>query len=38
MLGDKFRATIPLRPIRYTVAALFLIVGFIAAVKALQLA
>lgn len=38
MLADKFRATVPLRPIRYTVAALFLIVGFIAAVKALQLA
>jgi putative Ca2+/H+ antiporter (TMEM165/GDT1 family) len=38
MLGDKLRETIPLRPIRYTVAILFLIVGFIAAVKALQLA
>lgn len=38
MLGTSFRKTIPLRPIRYTVAALFLIVGFIAAVKALQLA
>ena len=38
ILGDKLRETIPLRPIRYTVAALFLIVGFIAAMKALQLA
>ncbi|HST36180.1 MAG TPA: TMEM165/GDT1 family protein [Allosphingosinicella sp.] len=38
MLGASFRETIPLRPIRYAVAALFLIVGFIAAVKALQLA
>lgn len=38
ILGDGLRDTIPLRPIRYTVAALFLIVGFIAAVKALQLA
>jgi putative Ca2+/H+ antiporter (TMEM165/GDT1 family) len=38
MLGDRLSATIPFRPIRYSVAALFLVAGFIAAVKALQLA
>jgi Ca2+/H+ antiporter, TMEM165/GDT1 family len=38
ILGQQLRATIPLRPIRYTVAGLFLVAGFIAAVKALQLA
>jgi putative Ca2+/H+ antiporter (TMEM165/GDT1 family) len=38
LLGDKLRAAIPLRAIRYTVAALFLVTGFIAAVQALQLA
>lgn len=38
ILGEHFRRAIPLRPIRYTVAALFLIAGFIVAVQALQLA
>jgi len=38
LLGDRFKATIPLRPIRYGVAALFLATGFITAMKALQLA
>jgi Ca2+/H+ antiporter, TMEM165/GDT1 family len=38
MLAEKLRATVPLRAIRYTVAALFLITGFIVAMKALQLA
>ena len=38
ILGDRLEATIPIRPIRYGVAALFLIVGFIVAMKALQLA
>jgi putative Ca2+/H+ antiporter (TMEM165/GDT1 family) len=38
ILGDRLQATVPVRAIRYGVAALFLIAGFIAAVKALQLA
>ena len=38
MLGERLQATVPLRAIRYGVAALFLIAGFITAVKALQLA
>lgn len=38
MLGDKLGEAVPLRAIRYGVAALFLVAGFIAAVKALQLA
>jgi len=37
LLGDKLQATIPLRPIRYTVAGLFLVAGFYAAVSALEL-
>jgi len=37
VLGEKLGKTVPLRAIRYVVAALFLIAGFIAAVKALQL-
>ncbi len=38
MLGERLAAVIPLRAIRYTAAGLFLIAGFLAAVKALQLA
>jgi Ca2+/H+ antiporter, TMEM165/GDT1 family len=38
LLGDRLQATVPLRAIRYGVAALFLIAGFIVAMKALQLA
>ena len=38
MLGEKLQAIMPVRAIRYAVAALFLMVGFIAAVQALQLA
>jgi len=38
VLGEKLREVVPLRAIRYAVAALFLVAGFIAAVKALQLA
>jgi len=38
LLGDRFGAVVPLRAIRYTVAGLFLVAGFIAAVQALQLA
>jgi Ca2+/H+ antiporter, TMEM165/GDT1 family len=38
LLGDKLAVTLPLRAIRYTVAAIFLIAGFITAVQALQLA
>jgi Ca2+/H+ antiporter, TMEM165/GDT1 family len=38
MLGERLQTAVPLRTIRYTVAALFLIAGFITAVKALQLA
>ena len=38
MLGERLQAAVPLRAIRYAVAALFLIAGFIIAVKALQLA
>lgn len=37
ILGDKLETTAPMRAIRYTGAALFLIAGFIAAVNALQL-
>jgi Ca2+/H+ antiporter, TMEM165/GDT1 family len=37
-LGDRFREVIPLRTIRYAGAALFLVTGFIVAVKALQIA
>jgi putative Ca2+/H+ antiporter (TMEM165/GDT1 family) len=38
MLGERLQTAVPLRAVRYTVAALFLIAGFITAVKALQLA
>jgi Ca2+/H+ antiporter, TMEM165/GDT1 family len=38
MLGERFQTAIPVRAIRYGVAALFLIAGFIVAMKALQLA
>ena len=37
MLGERLAAVIEIRAIRYTVAGLFLIAGFIAAVRALQL-
>jgi putative Ca2+/H+ antiporter (TMEM165/GDT1 family) len=37
MLGERLTAAVPVRAIRYTIAGLFLIVGFITAVKALQL-
>jgi len=37
LLGDKFFKAVPVRAIRYGVAALFLIAGFITAVNALQL-
>jgi len=38
LLGERLAATIPVRAIRYVGAALFLIAGFIVAMKALQLA
>jgi Ca2+/H+ antiporter, TMEM165/GDT1 family len=38
ILGERLEQTIPIRAIRYGVAALFLIAGFIVAMKALQLA
>jgi Ca2+/H+ antiporter, TMEM165/GDT1 family len=38
MLGERLATAVPLRAIRYGVAALFLIAGFITAMKALQLA
>jgi len=38
ILGERLEAAVPLRAIRYGVAALFLVVGFIVAMKALQLA
>jgi Ca2+/H+ antiporter, TMEM165/GDT1 family len=38
LLGDRLAATLPLRAIRYGIAVLFLIAGFIVAVQALQLA
>lgn len=37
LLGDRFAVTLPVRAIRYAVAALFLLTGFIVAVNALQL-
>ena len=37
LLGEKLATTVPVRAIRYSVAGLFLIAGFIVAVKALQL-
>ena len=38
LLGDRLATAVPLRAIRYSVAALFLIAGFVVAVQALQLA
>lgn len=38
LLGDRLATAVPIRAIRYVGAALFLIAGFIVAVKALQLA
>jgi putative Ca2+/H+ antiporter (TMEM165/GDT1 family) len=38
LLGDQFDRLVPIRVIRYVVAGLFLIAGFIVAVQALQLA
>jgi putative Ca2+/H+ antiporter (TMEM165/GDT1 family) len=38
MLGERLTTAVPVRGIRWAVAALFLVVGFIVAVKALQLA
>jgi putative Ca2+/H+ antiporter (TMEM165/GDT1 family) len=37
-LGERFREIVPVRAIRYTGAALFLVTGFIVAVKALRIA
>jgi putative Ca2+/H+ antiporter (TMEM165/GDT1 family) len=38
LLGERLATVVPVRAIRYSVAALFLIAGFIVAMKALQLA
>jgi putative Ca2+/H+ antiporter (TMEM165/GDT1 family) len=38
LLGEELRRSVPLRAIRYGVAMLFLVAGFIIGVKALQLA
>jgi putative Ca2+/H+ antiporter (TMEM165/GDT1 family) len=38
LLGDRLLTAVPLRAIRYSVAGLFLIAGFITAMQALQLA
>ena len=38
VLGDKLKSTLPVRGIRWTVAAVLTIAGFIVAVRALQLA
>jgi putative Ca2+/H+ antiporter (TMEM165/GDT1 family) len=38
MLGDELQSTVPVRGIRWAVAGVMLVVGFIVAVKALQLA
>ena len=38
ILGERLRDTMPLTPLRYGIAAVFLITGFIVAVKALELA
>ena len=38
MLGDKLQATVPVRGIRWAVAAVLLITGFIVAMQALRLA
>lgn len=37
LLGGRFQATLPLRPIRYLIAALFLLGGFVVAINALRL-
>jgi putative Ca2+/H+ antiporter (TMEM165/GDT1 family) len=37
MLGERLQATVPMRAIRWSVAGLMLVVGFIVAMKALQL-
>jgi putative Ca2+/H+ antiporter (TMEM165/GDT1 family) len=38
LLGERLAAVVPVRAIRYSAAALFLVAGFIVAMKALQLA
>jgi hypothetical protein len=38
LLGDRLQSTIPVRGIRWAVAGVMLITGFIVAMKALQLA
>ena len=38
ILGDRLETAVPIRALRYGVAALFLVVGFIVAMKALQFA
>ena len=38
MLGERLQSTVPVRGIRWAVAGLLLVVGFIVAMKALQLA
>jgi putative Ca2+/H+ antiporter (TMEM165/GDT1 family) len=38
LLGSRFARAVPLQPIRYAIAALFIVTGFVAAVNALQLA
>lgn len=37
LLGDRLHAVLPMRAIRYVLAALFLVAGFIVAINALQL-
>jgi putative Ca2+/H+ antiporter (TMEM165/GDT1 family) len=38
LLGEELRSTVPVRGIRWAAAGLFLVVGFVVGVKALQLA
>jgi putative Ca2+/H+ antiporter (TMEM165/GDT1 family) len=38
LLGNRLQAVVPMRAIRYSVAVLFLVAGFITAMQALQLA
>lgn len=38
LLGDRLQAAVPLRAIRYPVAAIFLVAGFVFAMQALRLA
>ena len=38
LLGGAFSQAVPVKPIRYAIAGLFLVTGFIVAVKALELA